>query len=151
MALAARILTYLFGAGLGTVTAPVLAMGLLVSLYHNFNNRREAADKRIETTATAQCNANWISTLSKKREREANARANQAQELIEGERKINEGLNNELDIIRSENEKLRGDLTAAGDKCLSDSVLTALGRRESVDGKSPSAGGSPAKGKPADR
>lgn len=131
MSLLSAGLSYLFGSGLKSITLPVVGLGLLVSLYHNFNARRDAVVTKAETNATAQCNSSWRLAISKKNERDAIARAAEAERLHGEERRITEGLNDELQRIRTEAQDLR---TRAGSdsKCLSDGVLSILGGDSAV-------------------
>lgn len=148
MGLLSAGVSFFAGKGLGPVTVPILAVGLLVSLYHNAQGRRDAAVTKIETTATTQCNSRWLLAISKNKERAALAVAEQSQELLKGEREINERLANDLNLIRTQHDELRTRFDSVGDKCLSDSVLSTLGGREPTRKSGPSPGGS-AKGKPA--
>lgn len=147
MGLLSSGLSFFAGKGLGPVTVPILAVGLLVSLYHNVQGRRDAAVTKIETAAAAQCNARWLLNISKSKERAALAEAQQAKDLLQGEREINERLANDLNLIRTQHDELRTRLDGVGDKCLSDGVLSALGGREPVRKPASSPGGA-AKGKP---
>lgn len=121
----------------GTLMGPAgyiaLAVSLVISLHHNFTSRTEAREERIETAATNECNAGWLLAVSKRKQREAEAEALSVRGLIEGERRLNEELTDELNKLNAQHADLSAKLSSVGDgRCLSDGMLESLRRRGHV-------------------
>lgn len=141
MALLSGLLTGAVGKYAAAITIPLLVLGSIV-LGHWYVQERDA--KQVLQT-TAKRDADWEIAIRKQERDVARGATQAAQDLLEAERKLNEGLNNELTRITVEYEELRR--AAAPDdcdpeRCLSDSVLRSIGGPGS-DG----AGGQPAKGR----
>lgn len=132
MVLLSKLVTGLAGPYFTALTLPALILALVISLHHNFKQR----DERIETAATQTCNQEWEAAIAKQERDAANASLKAAQEILEGERQINQGLRDELDKINVEYVAARERLAAVASdpRCLSDSVLDALRRRQSLGG-----------------
>lgn len=133
--------------GSSAITLP-LALVALLTVCHEFIKARDA---KLETTATASCNNSWMLTVANKKQRDAERNAQSARELMAGERRINEGLGNELEAIRRHYAELANasavELAAAkakaaeptqpvvnsdAERCLSDSLLDDIRRRQEL-------------------
>lgn len=106
----------------GSLSTPVLLLGIVV-LAHQFWTQREA--RRVAET-TRVCDASWQIALSNKERDTARREATQAQEILEGERKINQELSDELAKVRIANAEIRAASTTRDPACLSPGVLDIL-------------------------
>jgi len=113
------------GVGGSSLTIPVLIVGLLM-MWHQ---RTESKEAGLRNEGKLACNQDWLVARSKQEQEAARRDAEQAMEILAEERKITEGLNHELEKTRS---KYAGYIPGNDPRCLSDGVLDALRRRQSV-------------------
>lgn len=123
MALLSGLLTGAVGKYASSLTIPALIFGSLI-LGHQFLQQRDA---KLQAQATNVCDSNWESQIRKQERDVANGNVAAAQSLLEGERKVNEDLRNELSKVGTTIEELRAASSGDDDRCLSDSVLRSLG------------------------
>ncbi|MBX9587917.1 MAG: hypothetical protein K2X43_01340 [Hyphomonadaceae bacterium] len=122
MALLSRFLPSV-GSG---ITIPLLIITLVIVGGQLLQKR----DDRLVTSGKQQCNSSWLVALSKQQRDAAKRDALRAQEILEGERAIMERLQDEL---KQTQEKYAGYIPGDDPRCLSDGVLDALRRRQSMD------------------
>jgi hypothetical protein len=121
MTLLSGALTWLVGKGASTLTIPALLFGT-VFLWHQYTKE---GDARVAAQATNVCDESW-KTATRQQERDAARQETLiAQEVLQGERKVNDNLRKDLEFINAQYELLR--VTYSNDpRCLSDSVLRSL-------------------------
>lgn len=122
MGLLAKGLSTLVGPWLSTLTLPALILGGII-MAHQLVQQRDA---RIEAEATNVCDKNWEAQVRRQERDAAAAEATAARVILEGERKVTEGLRDELDKLNQEIAAVRASSTGSDPRCLSDSVLRSL-------------------------
>jgi hypothetical protein len=122
MTILSRGLAALVGPYVTTLTVPMLILGLLVATHQWV----KARDEKIAVAAANICNKNWEAEIRTQERDAAQANAAAAQAILEGERRVNEGLRNELQKINDEIATVRAGSAGADARCLSDSVLRSI-------------------------
>jgi hypothetical protein len=142
-------LSAIVGKYAATLTLPACLFGLLL-LGHQFMRERES---RQQAQATNICNAAWESQVRRQERDAARQEAVAAQELLAGERTINEGLNNDLQKLRFQVEAASaaaaGPSSGHDPRCLSDSVLDLIGGRDGTKRGPPASRGGASQSSPA--
>lgn len=125
MSILSGIIARLAGPWLATVTVPALILAAL-TLGHNAWLKRDA---RILAQGERVCDARWEAAVRAEERRQAAESAAAAQKLLETERQVTEGLNEQVMQLAAELDRVRS--TSGSDpRCLSDGVLDALRRRQ---------------------
>ena len=114
------------GVGAG-IAWPALITVLILTMGQLWQKR----DDRLVDAGRTKCDATWQVANAEAQREAARQEAQRAQELLAEERTIMERLTNDLEQTR---QKYAGYIPGNDPRCLSDGVLDALRRRQSVDG-----------------
>jgi hypothetical protein len=137
-------LSAIVGKYAATFTLPVCLFGLLL-LGHQLMQQKTA---REQAQATNICNAAWETAVRRQERDAARQEAIAAQELLTGERAINEGLSNDLQKLRLEVEAASAAAAGNDPRCLSDSVLDLIGGRDGTKRGPPASRGGASQSSP---
>lgn len=130
MTLLATGLKALLGPYLTKLTIPAMIVGLVV-LGHQLVR---AHDSRVRAEATNVCDKAWESDIRRQERDVAQQSVVAARAILVGEREVNEGLKHELDKVQQEIEAVRAASSGSDARCLSDSMLRAIGGNEQGGG-----------------
>jgi hypothetical protein len=133
MSILAKGLGAVFGKYAGTISLPLMFFVALI-MGHQWWVESKA---REEAEAVNICNATWKAEVRKQERDAAQRELLSAQELLAGERLINEGLQNDLQKLRERIASVAPAAAGSDPRCLSDGVLNLLGGHERIERPAP--------------